>query len=136
VAAPVIAAEQLVVGSAVAAAMGVEVSVVVRAADGGDGNEFEMPAKKRPDGESPPGGRSCARGLCWLGPYSPLWGCADLAASSTVKIPCRRPPFNFQTGSQGLRAGERAHSSRCRTSNYSDAPWPGRLIQRWPHIPF
>ncbi len=45
--------------------------------------------------ENPPGGGSFACGLCWLGPYSPRWGCAGLAAWATAKIPCRRTPFQF-----------------------------------------
>jgi len=31
---------------------------------------------------------------------SPLRGCAGLAALATAKIHCRRPTFNFQTGSK------------------------------------
>ena len=75
----------------------------------------------RPYCENPPGGRSFARGLRWLGPLasqasasqrpgvdvrsaqavSPLRGCAGLAALVTAKIHCRRPTFNYQTGSEG-----------------------------------
>jgi hypothetical protein len=50
---------------------------------------------KRLDGES------FARGLRWLDPYSPLRGCAELAALATSKILRRRPPPNFKTGSNG-----------------------------------
>src|SRR5256885_16654996 len=50
--------------------------------------------------ENPPGGGSFAGGLRWPGPYSPLRGCADLAASATTKIPRRRTLRNFQTGSE------------------------------------
>src|SRR5882724_5929458 len=63
----------------------------------------------KPDGllpENPPGGGSFARGRRWLAPYSPLRGCSELAALATTKIPRRRPPANFKTGSwqcfQGL----------------------------------
>lgn len=55
--------------------------------------------------ENPPGGRSFAVGLRWLDPYSPLRGCADLAASATAKIPRRRTPRNFQTGSKAPAGG-------------------------------
>src|SRR6266700_3703259 len=40
---------------------------------------------RRPDGllpEYPPGGGSFARGRRWLVPYSPLRGCAELAATA------------------------------------------------------
>ena len=66
-------------------------------------DEREATPPDRPCCENPPGGRSFARGLRWLGPYSPLRGCAGLAALSTAKIPCRRTPFNFQTGSEPTR---------------------------------
>ena len=49
--------------------------------------------------ENPPGGRSFACGLRWLGPYSPLRGCSALAALATGKIPGRRTRRSFQTGS-------------------------------------
>src|SRR5438876_2551258 len=49
--------------------------------------------------ENPPGGGSFARGRRWLVPYSPLRGCAELAALATAKIPRRRPPANLKTGS-------------------------------------
>jgi len=49
--------------------------------------------------ENPSGGGSFGRGLCWLGPYSPLRGCADLAALASAKIPRRSTPQYFQTGS-------------------------------------
>src|SRR5229473_2681803 len=57
----------------------------------------------KPDGllpENPPGGGSFARGRRWLVPYSPLRGCAELAALATAKIPRRRPPANFKAGSE------------------------------------
>ena len=50
--------------------------------------------------ENPPGGGSFAGGLRWLGGYSPLRGCARLAALATTKIPGRRTPLSFRTGSQ------------------------------------
>jgi hypothetical protein len=50
--------------------------------------------------ENPSGGGSFACGLRWLVPYSPLRGCAELAALATAKISSRRTPFNFQTGSK------------------------------------
>jgi hypothetical protein len=50
--------------------------------------------------ENPPGGGSFARGRCWLGRYSPLRGCSDLAALATVKIPRRSIPRSFQKGSR------------------------------------
>ena len=49
--------------------------------------------------ENPPGGGSFVRGLRWLGRHSPLRGCSGLAALATAKIPRRRTPRNFQTGS-------------------------------------
>src|SRR6266446_8447061 len=57
----------------------------------------------KPDGllpENPPGGGSFARGRRWLVPYSPLRGCSELAALATAKIPRRRPPANFKSGSK------------------------------------
>src|SRR6266545_871700 len=50
--------------------------------------------------ENPPGGGSFACGERWLGRHSPLRGCSDLAALAAAKIPRRRTPRNFQTGSQ------------------------------------
>jgi hypothetical protein len=50
--------------------------------------------------ENPPGGGSFGCGLRWLAPYSPLRGCAGLAASPTAKIPRRSTLPNFQTGSK------------------------------------
>src|SRR5437899_1942770 len=50
--------------------------------------------------ENPPGGGSFVRGRRWLVPYSPLRGCAELAALATGKIPRRRPPANFKAGSE------------------------------------
>ena len=44
-------------------------------------------------------GASIGVGRRWLGPYSPLRGCADLTVLATAKIHCRRPTLNFQTGS-------------------------------------
>src|SRR3989441_11173447 len=58
----------------------------------------------KPDGllpENPPGGGSFVRGRRWLVPYSPLRGCAELAALATAKIPRRSAPRSFQTGSKG-----------------------------------
>ena len=43
--------------------------------------------------ENPPGGGSFGRALRWLRRYSPLRGCAGLAASITPKIPRRRTPL-------------------------------------------
>jgi len=57
----------------------------------------------KPDGffcENPPGGGSFVRGLRWLTRHSPLRGCSGLAALATAKIPRRRTPRNFQTGSK------------------------------------
>src|SRR5438445_8081939 len=58
----------------------------------------------KPDGllpENPPGGGSFARGRRWLVPYSPLRALrAAKAALATAKIPHRRPPANFKTGSK------------------------------------
>ena len=45
---------------------------------------------------------SFVRGLRWLGHHSPLRGCSGLAASGTPKIPRRRTPLTFQTGSKEL----------------------------------
>jgi hypothetical protein len=55
---------------------------------------------RRPFAENPPGGGSFARGRRWLGRYSLLRGCSDLAALATAKIPRRSTPRNFQTGSK------------------------------------
>src|SRR6185503_9212300 len=52
--------------------------------------------------ENPPGGESFGRGLRWLGSHSPLRGCSDLAASALPKIPRRRTPPNFKTGSKAI----------------------------------
>ena len=49
--------------------------------------------------ENPLDGGSFVRGRRWLGLYSPLRGCSGLAAWPTAKIPRRRAPRNFQTGS-------------------------------------
>ena len=46
--------------------------------------------------ENPPGGGSFARGQRWLGRYSPLRGCSDLAALTTAKIPRRSTVPNFK----------------------------------------
>src|SRR6266852_3466164 len=65
---------------------------------------FDSGATK-PDGlfpENPPGGGSFVRGRRWLVPYSPLRGCAELAAWATAKIPRRSAPRSFQTGSEGM----------------------------------
>ena len=48
---------------------------------------------------NPPGGGSFGRGRRWLGPHRPLRVCSALAALATTKIPSRRTPSNFQTGS-------------------------------------
>lgn len=53
--------------------------------------------------ENPSGDGSVGPGLRWLGRYSPLRGCAGLAALAQPKIPRRRTPSNFQTGSQTSR---------------------------------
>src|SRR5204863_6554454 len=50
--------------------------------------------------ENPPGGGSFDCGRRWLGRHSPLRGCSGLAALATAKIPRRRTPPNFQTGSK------------------------------------
>jgi hypothetical protein len=55
---------------------------------------------RRPFAENPPGGGSFARGQRWLGRYSPLRGCSDLAALATAKILRRSTPRSFQTGSE------------------------------------
>jgi hypothetical protein len=39
--------------------------------------------------------------------YSPLRGCSDLAASAPAKIPRRRIPRNFKTGSNTCRFDDR-----------------------------
>jgi len=44
-------------------------------------------------------GRSFGVGRRWLARPSPLRGCAGLAALANPKIPPRRTPPNFQTGS-------------------------------------
>jgi hypothetical protein len=49
--------------------------------------------------ENPSGGGSFVFGRRWLGRYSPLRGCASLAALAKAKIPRRSTPCNFQTGS-------------------------------------
>jgi len=59
---------------------------------------------RRPFAENPPGGGSFARGQRWLGHYSPLRGCSDLAALATAKILRRSTPRSFQTGSKALAA--------------------------------
>ena len=99
-----------------------EQKVCKRGATPPDRPGWENPSACVPQGGTTadkPDGRSFARGLRWPGPLasqasasqrpgvdvrfaqavSPLRGCAGLAALSTVKIPCRRTPFNFQTGS-------------------------------------
>ena len=38
--------------------------------------------------------------LRWLDRYSPLRGCSGLAVSASHKIPRRRTPLTFQTGSE------------------------------------
>ncbi len=48
---------------------------------------------------NPPGGGPFVRSRRWLGRYSPLRGCAGLAALAATKIPRRRTPRNFQSGS-------------------------------------
>src|SRR6266851_1445242 len=73
----------------------------------------------KPDGllrENPPGGGSFARGPRWLVPYSPLRGCSELAALATAKIPRRRPPANFKTGSKETRKGGRQERNLRRNS--------------------
>jgi hypothetical protein len=50
--------------------------------------------------ENPPGGGSFARGRRWLGRYSPLRGCSDLAALATAKIPRPSTLPSFQAGSR------------------------------------
>ena len=50
--------------------------------------------------ENPAGDGSFGLGLRWLGRYSPLRGCAGLAALAQAKIPRRRASSNFQTGSK------------------------------------
>ena len=50
--------------------------------------------------ETPAGGGSFARGRRWLSRHSPLRGCSGFAALATAKIPRRRTPRNFQTGSK------------------------------------
>jgi short-subunit dehydrogenase len=65
-------------------------------------NLFENSAERK----NPPGGGPFARRLRWLVPYSPLWGCSELAALPATKIPRRSAPPNFQTGSY-RRGGER-----------------------------
>jgi len=50
--------------------------------------------------ENPAGGGSFVRGQRWLGRYSPLRGCSDLAVLATDKIPHRIIPRSFQTGSR------------------------------------
>src|SRR5688500_12089398 len=59
---------------------------------------FEVPGK--------PGSGSFVRGLCWLGPYSPLRGClcpcgSTLRASAAAKTPRRRTSRNFKTRAEG-----------------------------------
>src|ERR1700722_1520363 len=54
----------------------------------------------RPWRRNPSGGGSFGRGLRWLVPYSPLRGCSELAALSRAKIPRRRHPRIFETGSE------------------------------------
>ena len=64
----------------------------------------------KPDGlfrENPPGGGSFVCGLRWLGRHSPLRGCCGLAALAAAKIPRRRTPRNFQTGSQCILSKSR-----------------------------
>jgi hypothetical protein len=54
---------------------------------------------RRPFDENPWGGGSFARDPRWLGRYSPLRECSDLAALATAKILRRSIPRSFQTGS-------------------------------------
>jgi len=54
---------------------------------------------REPGTQNPPGGGPFDRGQRWLSRHSPLWGCSDLAALLTAKIPRRSTPPNFQTGS-------------------------------------
>ena len=49
--------------------------------------------------ENPSGGGSFADSPRWLGRHSPLRGCSGLAALAAAKIPRRRTPRSFQTGS-------------------------------------
>ena len=57
----------------------------------------------------PPGGGSFARDTRWPGRYNPLLGCSSRAALVTAKIPRRRTPRNFPTGSTAS-AGARARA--------------------------
>ena len=41
-------------------------------------------------------------GRRWLGPHSPLWGCSGLAAWAATRIPRRRSPPRFRSGSKSL----------------------------------
>jgi hypothetical protein len=50
--------------------------------------------------KNPPGGGSFVHGLRWLGRYSPLRGCSDLAALAIAKIPRRSTLPSFQTDSK------------------------------------
>ncbi len=50
--------------------------------------------------ENPPGDGSFVCGLRCLGRHSPLRGCPGLAALGTAKLPRRRTPRNFKTGSE------------------------------------
>jgi hypothetical protein len=54
--------------------------------------------------ENPWGGGSFARDQRWLGRYSALRGCSDLAALATAKILRRSIPRSFQTGSERIKA--------------------------------
>ncbi len=69
--------------------------------------------------ENPSGDGSFGLGLCWLGRYSPLRGCTGLAALAQPKIPRRRTPSNFQTGSEAEFGRNRRHANPRKGGTYN-----------------
>src|SRR5215469_17930509 len=76
--------------------------------------------------ENPPGGASFVRGRRWLVAYPDLSGrgCSQLAVLATAKIRCRRPTFNFETGSV------LTHVHWIRKARYAQDHWSRRPAVR------
>ena len=62
-------------------------------------------------------------GRRWLGPHSPLWGCSGLAAWATTRIPRRRSPPRFRSGSKPSSTTNGEARSQCRTK-LRQSDWP------------
>jgi hypothetical protein len=77
--------------------------------------------------------------MTWYDAFAALRGCAGLAALATSKIPRRRTPFNFKTGSKRNTQGagrlfqgpthEKAQLYELRL--LLSTPVPGRLSALW-----